>query len=62
MLFTSLILQTKVNATQPLGLLGFPYLISLFGIGSVLLGSAILLGLLPLGVVISKQIGTELDI
>lgn len=62
MLFTRLILQTKVNATQSLGLLGVPYLISLFGIGSVLLGSAILLGLLTLGVVISKQIGTELDI
>ena len=75
---TRLILQTKVsketvatvsnsyhallNATQPIGLLGFPYLISLWGIGSVLLGSAALLGLLTLGVVISKQISAELDI
>lgn len=75
---TQLILQTKVNkktvatvsnsyyallnATQPLGLLGFPYLISLWGISSVLLGSAALLGLLTLGVVISKQISAELDI
>lgn len=75
---TRLILQTKVsketvatvsnsyyallNATQPIGLLGFPSLISLWGIGSVLLGSAALLGLLTLGVVISRQISAELDI
>lgn len=75
---TRLILQIKVsketvatvsnsyyallNATQPIGLLGFPYLISLWGIGSVLLGSAALLGLLTLGVVISRQISAELDI
>ncbi|MCR1901119.1 MFS transporter [Ligilactobacillus apodemi] len=75
---TRIILQTKIkkdqvatvsnsyyallNAPQPVGLLGFPYLISLCGLSSILLGSAVLLALVTMVVLLSKQISSDLDL